>query len=227
MQHRDLRPVYRFIVAEKALRVGGCMAVLVEGISVVIRRDAIVRTFGPSWDAFVVAVPNRTLCADPEIARVGFMHPDDVQAYVVQLGTKGMLHLRTENAVDLVVVDQLRGPTSHCDWLDFGSVDLQGHKVSAARLKGSALLKTAVPDGWTYATSLSSGFTFVSKDAVPLAIGKVTQQDGMGAARDLDTNQELFMGRTQAGLDRAPLSGEQPEPVLGRLWRRIRGAPKS
>jgi hypothetical protein len=109
------------------------MAVLVEGISVVIRRDAIVRTFGPSWDAFVVAVPNRTLCADPEIARVGFMHPDDVQAYVVQLGTKGMLHLRTENAVDLVVVDQLRGPTSHCDWLDFGSVDLQGHKVSALR----------------------------------------------------------------------------------------------
>ena len=57
------------------------MAVLVEGISVIVRRDAIESKYDGGWDTFVDNVPNATLCADDEIARVGFMGPADVEAF--------------------------------------------------------------------------------------------------------------------------------------------------
>jgi hypothetical protein len=46
------------------------MAVPVEGLSVIIRRDAFVRAFQGGGDAFLAAVPNQTLCYDRELARV-------------------------------------------------------------------------------------------------------------------------------------------------------------
>jgi hypothetical protein len=52
------------------------MAVLVEAISVVVRRDAIDRSFEGGWMAFVSRVPNATLCTDNQLARVDFMDPE-------------------------------------------------------------------------------------------------------------------------------------------------------
>jgi len=51
------------------------MAVLIEGTSVVIRLEAIHRQFPGGWQAFKLAAPNKTLCADNELIRVGFMQP--------------------------------------------------------------------------------------------------------------------------------------------------------
>lgn len=53
------------------------MAVLCEATSVVAKTESIVRGFD-SFDAFKGIVPNKTLSADNEIVRVGFMTPDDV-----------------------------------------------------------------------------------------------------------------------------------------------------
>ena len=58
------------------------MAVLIEGISVIVRRDAIESRYRSGWDGFVADVPSATFCADEEIARVGFMHPVDVEAFI-------------------------------------------------------------------------------------------------------------------------------------------------
>ena len=44
------------------------MAVLVEAISVIVRRNAIESKYRCGWKAFVDDVPNSTLCADDEIA---------------------------------------------------------------------------------------------------------------------------------------------------------------
>ena len=61
------------------------MAVLVEALSVIVRRDAIVRKYRGGWQEFLQHVPNNTFCTDDELARVGFMHPKDVEAYVTHL----------------------------------------------------------------------------------------------------------------------------------------------
>jgi len=49
------------------------MAVLAEGLSVIVLFDAIARLVDDEWAKFVALVPNQTLCCDNELARVGFM----------------------------------------------------------------------------------------------------------------------------------------------------------
>ena len=58
------------------------MAVLVEAISVVVRRDAIGARYPGGWRGFLSIVPNSTLCADDDLVRVGFMAPPDVEAFI-------------------------------------------------------------------------------------------------------------------------------------------------
>ena len=66
------------------------MAVLVEAISVVLRRDSIDRAFPGGWQRFVTTVPNATLCFDDNIARVGFMNPQDSQDFIDTLWQNGL-----------------------------------------------------------------------------------------------------------------------------------------
>jgi len=49
------------------------MAVLAEGISVIVRFDAIARLMDDEWANFVAIVPNRTLYGDNELVRVGLI----------------------------------------------------------------------------------------------------------------------------------------------------------
>jgi hypothetical protein len=88
------------------------MAVLVEAISVVIRADSLLTAFEQDWEAFKAEVPNDTLCADGELARVGFMVPDDAQAFVEQLATFGLVFQDGGKARDLGAVFR----THRYDW---------------------------------------------------------------------------------------------------------------
>ena len=61
------------------------MAVLVEGISVLIRKDAVRNKMIGGEDRLRLLIPNATYCDDGELARVGFMTPTDVRAFVEEL----------------------------------------------------------------------------------------------------------------------------------------------
>ncbi len=65
------------------------MAVLVEAISVIVRRDAVNLRFSGGWREFLAIVPNSTLCSDEDLARVGFMSPLDIEAFVAFLERGG------------------------------------------------------------------------------------------------------------------------------------------
>ena len=93
------------------------MAVLVEAISVIVRKDAIERAYPSGWRDFVEYVPNETFCADDDLARVGFMNPRDVKRFIERICTHGLIHMSGGKFVDIAVVDQQRGPTQPCDWL--------------------------------------------------------------------------------------------------------------
>ena len=111
------------------------MAVLIEAISVIIKRDAILRAFSENWNEFVQFAPNNTLCADDEIARVGFMTPVDVEKFTNQLESKGIKFLENGRAIEIAIVDQFNGIISNCDWIEFGHIKLEGkYKIAACRL---------------------------------------------------------------------------------------------
>ena len=130
------------------------MAVLIEVLSVVIRVERVAAAFPGGWLAFesqVTAHPS--YCSDGELARLAFLTPDDVKAFVGDLEAAGLAHLEGGSAKDMVVVDQSRGPMSQADWLEFYRVDFapDGSKpVPVARLKDSMQTKTVFPKGWTW-----------------------------------------------------------------------------
>lgn len=178
------------------------MAVLAEGISVVIRCDRLLAAFDNDWHAFKAIVPNRTLCADNELVRVGFMAPADVEGFVDLLRGRGLTYLVDGFAKDLVVVDQLRGPLVRCDWIEFGRISLDGDpnkKVAACRLAGSSQSVVVMPEGWRFEQSLSVSFGFVPNEHVDKSLRFVRRQDGLDVYKNALTGREVFIGRTGRG----------------------------
>jgi hypothetical protein len=174
------------------------MAVLVEAISVIVRRRAIDAKFPGGWAAFAADAPNRTLCSDGEIARVGFMSPADVETYVQSLEKLGLTHTEGEKAIDLAVLDQMRGPAVPVDWLEFGHVELTrtGGKVAACRLTGSRVASIMLPEGWEYEGSLSQTYGFIPAGEVDKSLEFLRHENGMDVFLNRLTGKEVYIGRT-------------------------------
>lgn len=155
------------------------MAVLVEGISVLVRKEAIEAKMPGGWKRFLLHVPNQTLCHDEKLARVGFMNPQDVGEFIDELAELGLTFLDEGKATDLVVCDQLRGPTTECDWLQFcrsGFGDSGGkvgmawwwhRKTSFGVHMPAKGLQLHTPPGWEFEGSLSDKYTFVPEGEQP------------------------------------------------------------
>lgn len=188
------------------------MAVLVEAISVIIRRDAINQRFAGGWEAFVDCVPNATLCYDEDLARVGFMAPADVQAFIHRLEVRGLRFLDRHNqAVNIAVADQQRGLMVDCDWLEFAQLNFMDlGKVGACWLfEGPRLahgvhlpggsLTLATPPGWEYENSLSKEFSFVPDGIEASRLEYLRTEDGVDVYWDNEEEKEVFLGRTEHG----------------------------
>jgi hypothetical protein len=150
------------------------MAVLIEGISIVIRHDAIIHQYTGGWGGFIASVPNATLCCDGQLVRVGFLKPDAVKRYARVLNASGLTFMNDGRARDYAVVDQLKGPTTRCDWIEFTRLrhNDKGGKVSAAWLWNKPRLAHGIhlpgksmhvdtPHGWSFEGSLSDECEFV------------------------------------------------------------------
>jgi len=178
------------------------MAVLVEGISVVVRKSQIDAIYPGGWGGFVADCPNKSLCADSDLARVGFMTPADVESYCRRLTDCGLVFLANDSAVDLAVVDQIQGPTVKCDWLEFGHITFDEHRVAACRFVGSADDQVVTPEGWRYEKSLSASHSFVPSEAVHSSLRLLRSESGLDVFLNRLTGKEVYVGRTGV----APLS---------------------
>jgi hypothetical protein len=184
------------------------MAVLVEAISVVVRLDAIKSRFAGGWREFLACVPNSTLCADEFLARVGFMSPPDIEAFVKRLERGGLTFLRNGKSIDIAVVDQMRGPTMPVEWLEFACISLSeaGNKVAACWLFEEPRIAAGVhmpaegvniatPDGWVYENSLSANFKFVENEEMQQKLKFLRKEEGTDIYLDLSTGKEVYVGR--------------------------------
>jgi hypothetical protein len=174
------------------------MAVLIEATSVVIRADTLLKKFPGGWEAFKRIVPNKTLCADNEIVRAGFMSPQDVESFVKKLQGAGLEFLRDDEAIDIAVADQMRGLTSKCTWLEFGQVDISGEcqRVAVCRLVGSQLTQVVTPPSWKFEGSLSSTFGFVPSEHAAKGMRYLRHENGLDVYINPITGKEIYVGRT-------------------------------
>ncbi len=176
------------------------MAVLVEGISVVLKCISMQGAYRGGLPQFASEVPNSSLCSDGEVACVRFMNPDDVRKYVGLLESRGLKRLDASNrSLDLVVIDQVQGFLSPCDWAEFGTTHWKNDSrcpIAVCRLINSALTKVFVPAGWDFDRSLSASYRFFEGGALPDTVKFVRSETGLDVYRDEATGQELFVGRS-------------------------------
>lgn len=153
------------------------MAVLVEAISVLVRKDSVVSKMAGGEERFRLLIPNATYCDDGEIARVGFLNPADVGSFIDELEDAGLTFLKDGKCVDLAVCDQQKGLTADCDWIEFWHIPWEDGKIASAWLfegerRGhgmhlkSTSFKLVTPLDWEFKGSLSDKFHFVPADAV-------------------------------------------------------------
>ena len=197
------------------------MAVLVEAISVIVRKKAIDERYEGSWEAFMADLPNKTYCTDGEIVRVGFMSPEDVEVFVKNLESKGLRFIVDEESIDIAVVDQLYGPTCKCKWLGYGKLDYgvsgqvatcwlcQDNNLSYQLTNGEDIqdnrmakfsIELSTPDGWQYEGSLSQEFIFVSLKRKNECMKYLRMEGNLEVYLDKETGKEVYMGRTNVNM---------------------------
>jgi hypothetical protein len=174
------------------------MPVLVEAHSVIIRCDALHGTYPGGWERFVADAPNRTLCSDGELARVGFMAPADSGAFIRHLVRCGLRHCGDDTAPDIAEAFQLSGLRVPCDWLEFGRMAMNGcgASVGFCRLQGGSSRHLATPAPWKYEGSLSQTFGFFPSDEVNVGLTFLRHENGMDVYYDSLAGSEVFVGRT-------------------------------
>jgi hypothetical protein len=171
------------------------MAVLVEAISVIVKVSSLEEHYPGGWAGFRDASPNQTLCCDNEIARVGFMVPDDVRSFVDGLERCGLTYVDNDQAVDICVVDQQRGPMKRSEWLEFGKIELKGGLISACKLAGSGSNQVFTPDGWTFEGSLSQSFGFSPTESNNAGMRFLRHENGLDVYFNELSGKEVYVGR--------------------------------
>ncbi len=95
------------------------MAVLTEALSVIIKDSSLRTKFIGGIMEFFKTIPNNTYCSDGQIHRIGFMRPQDAEAYIRHLERNGLIYLFGSHCIDIAIVDMLKGPVVNCKWLGF------------------------------------------------------------------------------------------------------------
>jgi hypothetical protein len=124
-----------------------------------------------------------------------------------------LVFLRDGTAIDIAVVDQMRGPTRRCDWLQWGHVDISGGRVASCRFVGDTENRLITPDGWEYGRSLSATYAFVPNGAERKGLKFLRHDNGVDVYLSRLTGKEVFIGRVFGSRE------EQAEPSdFGGEW---------
>ena len=123
------------------------------------------------------------------------MTPADVQAFVSELEADGLIFRLEEEAVDVAVVDQMRGLTIAAPWLQVIRVGHGDKHYLAAALAAQQPTKVAMPHGWKFEGSLSNNTVYVASGTEDDRIKFLRQENGLDVYLDLVTGKEVFVGR--------------------------------
>lgn len=174
------------------------MAVLIEGISVVINDLDLRGEKFQNWEEFLAIVPNQTVVNDGELIRVGFMAPDDARSFIKTLEQYGLTFLENGKAKDIAIVDQLKGITTPCEWAEFGHIELDTGEgmVAACRLKNSKENMLYTPEDWEFKDSLSDKHGFVPAEKKDERLLYLRTDGNVNVYLDAHSGKEVFTGRT-------------------------------
>ena len=164
------------------------MSILVEAITVVFLNATADRHIQGGVNSVQTNAPNSTFRTDGLISAISFMGPESTGNFVDTLLTVGMEFVEDGVAQDIVVLDQHRGPTAHCDWIGFNQ-NADGNSI--AWLVGHPQGDMAVYDNW-----LPHNDLMFRDGQVEETMKFLREEDGLDVYLDLETGQECFRPQT-------------------------------
>jgi hypothetical protein len=154
----------------------GFMAVLIEGLSVVIRNCALDKKFPGGSLRFQQGLRDDPICFDNDLTCMHLKSPEEVGGFIGWCESNGLIFLVNAMAVELVVVDQRTGPTTDCEWIQYSHVpfnDTPSHgqiavcwlgdgrnQLGAQMAVTSLEFMVSMPMGWQFNGSLSERHHF-------------------------------------------------------------------
>ena len=166
------------------------MAVLVDGSSVVVRNATLEQHYPGGQAAYREDCPNATFCADEHVSRVGFMRPDDAEAFEASLAGQWLAPFRLSPGEQVALVDGHSLTLRTCTWLELG----RWGTAPIAWLKGTRRGDLHTPAGWDASRVLQ----YVSKEQASDQLEFVGMQEGVEVYRHTLTGETLYVGRTSA-----------------------------
>ena len=152
------------------------MAVLVEGLSVVVRNDALLRKFHGGPRRFQEGLQDESICFDNDLTCIHLRSPDEVERFIGWCESMGLTFALGGKAADIVVLDQRQGPTLQCNWIAHSVLEVddgeskcrvricwvagENYLVSGTRVP-SLQFDIQTPVGWRVKGSLSESHAFV------------------------------------------------------------------
>jgi len=134
------------------------MAVLVEGVCLLLRCDAVSAHYPGGVPALAAECTAVLVCADEDLMALTFDDSDAAEDYLAELEQYGLRYLVQDMAADAVLADPHIGPVSPCGWVDYAQVVVEGNprqRVAACAMPGSDVDTLRVPRGWTFTGSRS------------------------------------------------------------------------
>ena len=173
------------------------MAILVEGFSVVVRKEALQRNFPGGLDAYQRQLPNQTYCHDEKLCRVGFMTRVEAMAHASQLVSSGLRGPIEGPSPELAIVCAKSGHLIPCEWLVLQVCWCQSYEqqvgVMVAKLPGEDVTQFAAPAGWRPGT-----MTLISAEDLKATyeLVKEERQDGgsVKTYRHHQTGEMIYIG---------------------------------
>lgn len=104
-------------------------------------------------------------------------------------------------------IDQIKGPTTKCEWIEFGRLPIENeHEISAAWLfegirAGTGLhfksleFNLVVPDCWQYEGSLSDNGQYHEQHDIKRDLEFLRVENGVEVYWNKVTNKEVYVGR--------------------------------
>ena len=132
------------------------MAVLIEGLSVIVRRWDVNRRFPGGLRSYRALCTNGTFCTDGQLVRVGFLSTDAALIFMAGLQDVGFVGVSDGMSIDSCLVDQRHGMAYRATWLEVFRFPYQGGSLTLAALAGDDSPRVAVPKGWQFEGSPSA-----------------------------------------------------------------------
>ncbi|HET8935015.1 MAG TPA: hypothetical protein VFN67_16315 [Polyangiales bacterium] len=143
------------------------MAVLIEGVCLLLRCDAVERLYPGGVKALASSCTAEAVCADEELMSLTFDDSDAAEDYLAELEQYGFRHLVHDLAIDAVLADPHLGPISPCGWADYGQVTIESDpnkRVAVCSMPGAEVSDLCVPRGWRFKGSRSEALALAQDD---------------------------------------------------------------